>query len=125
MDITLGNQNQLTKCFNFVRDSSGDVQFDDTEAHGVVTSAMEHLGSYWADYTHGGELYKLKFATSRAPSQAEAYVVASLDPMVQDGSILTPTVSASLIKTNGINTLLADTRWTTPNNANQSQNLEI
>lgn len=115
VDITLGNRNQLTKRFNFVKGPDGDVKFDDTQAHAVMTSVMEHLRGYWADPTHGGELHTLKTRSSRTPSQAEAFTDASLQSLQQDGSISEVVTNAKVSSAQtGISILNVTTGWKTP-----------
>lgn len=190
MDITLGNQNEVNKRFNFVRESLpvarwlpnhaytqaspkvtnsgnvyqcitagtsassggptttsanitdgtahwafvqtgtsvlGDISFDDTEAHAVVTSALEHRNGYWADPTHGGSLHSLRSLTSRTPSQAEAFVKDSLDALVQAGDISINNVVANAnISSSGVATLQVDLTWATPDGTIQEvQTLEV
>jgi phage gp46-like protein len=86
MDITLGNRNEYSKRFNFVRGDDGDVSFDDSEAHAVMTSVVERKRSYWADATHGSELFELRNLTSRTPSQAEAVDITWNTPSGMPGS---------------------------------------
>ncbi len=110
MDITLGNQNAANSCFNFVIGPDGDVQFDDTEAHAVMTSVIERKGSYWADRSHGSDLYKLRSLTSRTPSQAEAEALAATQSLEDSFAIQLVQAEASVSKTSR-NRLNLDVRW--------------
>lgn len=123
LDITIGNRNELTKAFNFVKGPDGDVQFDTTAAHEVVTAVMEDLNGYWADSTHGSELYKLRKLSSRTPSQAEAMAVASLSTLERNNRINTPDATAALDKPNSaIGITLA---WQTPSGVPQQEKVEV
>jgi phage gp46-like protein len=114
MDIALltTSRNPATGCFDFVRGPDGDVLFDDTEAHAVITSALEHKGAYWADRNHGSDLFRMKTLSTKTPSQADAMVREAEDPLVADGSIAPPSVTASVVRKTG--RLNIDIDWTTP-----------
>ncbi len=112
MDITIGARNQNTKRFNFVRASDGDVSFDNTEAHAVITSCCEVRGTYWVDSRHGSNLSLLRSLTERTPSQAQAETFDALDSLVRDNSIVTPVVDSAADLPNG--RLSVDVSWTTP-----------
>lgn len=71
-DLTLGARSDETGRFNFVRGADGDVSFDETGAHEVMTSIIERKGTNPFDRSHGSRLWKLRSLTSRTPSQAEA-----------------------------------------------------
>jgi phage gp46-like protein len=60
---------------NFAWDDSGDVVFDDTQQHAVMSCLVEERAQWWADTdgTHGSQLYTLRTLTRRTPSLAEAY----------------------------------------------------
>lgn len=120
MDIALGARSQLTGRFNFVKDPlTGDVSFDDTEAHAVMTSAMEDLQGYWADSTHGNEVHELENLSARTPSQARAMTLASLDPLARQNRITNVDVEAERnTETNGLGRLDVNLRWTTPGGSN-------
>lgn len=79
-DITLGARSEETGRFNFVRGSDGDVSFDETGAHEVMTSVIERKGTNPFDRTHGSRLYRLRSLTSRTPSQAEAEALDATSP---------------------------------------------
>ncbi len=115
-DITLGNQSAATGRYNFVTSEiDGDVSFDDTEAHAVMTSIIEHRDSYAFDTNHGSKLYTLRNATSRTPSQAEAMTLDGLQSLQDDNTISAGTrVSASMSRRDGINRLDVEVNWTTP-----------
>ena len=94
------------------RGADGDVAFDDTEAHAVVTSALEHRGAYWADRNHGSDLHQLRTLSSRTPSQAEAQVHAAEAQLLQEGTIESLQVTAKAPARTG--RLELDVRWQTP-----------
>lgn len=126
MDITLGARSQATGRFNFVIGADGDVSFDDTEAHAVMTSSIEHKGSYWLDRNHGSDLFTLKSLTSRTPSQATAFVLDGLNTLVQTAVIDAPTVSAkTTTQDNGLGQLKIDLTWSTPSGVQQQQTVGV
>ena len=112
MDITIGNRSAQTNRFNFVKGQDGDVSFDDTEAHAVITSVCEKKGTYWFDSTHGSNLANLRSLTSRTPSQAEAETLDSTDSLIRDKSVATVSATAAAIRSSG--RLALEVSWTTP-----------
>lgn len=123
LDITIGARSEATGRFNFVRGADGDVSFDGTQAHAVVTSATEALGSWWANPDHGCQLRQLRSITSTTPSQAESMTFASLDSLERDGSIVNVTVEASVSRAPGqpIGRLKRRIRWSTPSGSGGDQ----
>lgn len=122
MDISLGERSQLTGRFNFVRDpETGDVAFDKTEAHAVVCSALEDLEGYWADSTHGSELYKLQNLTSRTPSMAEAMVLAAEQPLEQANRVSDVSVEARSARSAEAAQLFIDLHWRAPDGSMQTR----
>jgi len=112
MDITIGNRNENSKRFNFVRGADGDVSFDDTEAHAVVTTIIEVRKTYWVDANHGTNLSRLRNLTTRTPSQAEAEALDGLVALEQDNAIVDASAVASADRSNG--RLALAVSWTTP-----------
>ncbi len=110
MDITLGNQNEANGCFNFVRGADGDVQFDDTEAHAMMTSVIERKKSYWADRSHGSNLYKLRSLTSRTPSQAVAEALDATQSL-EAAFVVQQIRAEAAIDKRAINRLKLDVSW--------------
>ena len=112
-DITLGNRSQQTGRFNFVIGEDGDVSFDGTQAHAVMTSVAERRGGWWADQNHGSDLLKFKSLTFNTPSQAEATVREALKPLEDANMIVIKSVVArarrGLLGRLGVNV-----SWTTP-----------
>ncbi len=115
-DITIGERSEATGRFNFVRGDDGDVAFDITGGHAVVTSAVEALGSWWADPQHGCEVRSIKSLTQNTPSQVEAMTVSSLKPLEDAGEIVDVVVTAEAERSAGQRTgrLIRRIRWTTP-----------
>lgn len=109
MDISLGARSEATGRFNFVQDPvTKDVAFDETEAHRVVTAALEDLGTWWADPTHGSELYQLENLTSATPSQAESTVLNAEQQLEQAGVITNVSCTAHRVpRTNRLKIKLA------------------
>lgn len=122
MDITIGNRSEATGRFNFVRAEDGDVSFDDTEAHEVVTSVIEKRKTYWANRNHGSDLRTLRNLTSRTPSQAEQTALASLDEAIAARRIVKVVAQATADRPKG--RLLLSLRWTTPSGSNGSAVVE-
>lgn len=115
LDISLGNRSEATGRFNFVRAANGDVSFDDTQAHAVLTSSIERRGSYADDITHGSLLFQLQNLTSRTPSQSEAMVLDALQFLERSGQILNVTVTSKGTSTSiGGGKLGIDVSWTIP-----------
>lgn len=114
MDITIGNRSQSTGRFNFKIGTDGDVAFDDTEAHAMMMSVVDHKEEYWADENQGSFVFKIKTLTSRAPSQAEAYARDGVNSMEQSG-LVSSVVAKSAVKRRGI--LSLDLSWTSGANS--------
>lgn len=125
MDIALldSARNAVTGRWGFARGADGDVAFDDTEAHAVVTSALEDLGAYWADPGHGSRLHALRNLTSRTPSQAEAMVRQAEQPLVQEGVISSFKTDASAELRSG--RLRIELDWSTPSAGAQSKSVTV
>lgn len=123
MDITIGNQSESTGRFNFVRAADGDVSFDDTETHAVVTSVVEHEAGYWADPRHGSQLHQLRSLTSRTPSQAEAIAREALSPMEGAREIVRVKVTATADRLRG--RLRLDLNWSTPGGTQGSTTVDV
>lgn len=73
----------------FAFDESGDVIFDESEAHAVMASLVEQRGKWWADPqgTHGSRLRSIKKITASTKSDAEAFARESLAKLVSAGRI--------------------------------------
>lgn len=113
-DISIGARSEATGRFNFVRDARGDVVFDSTETHAVLTNAMEQRG-YWANPQHGTLIAQLKSLTSQTPSQAQAMVLDSLTALERANRITNVQVVASSARNAfGAGQLGIDIFWTTP-----------
>jgi phage gp46-like protein len=124
MDLRLDSTTQATPTsgYGFARGADGDVAFDDTEAHAVVSSALEERGSWWADPSHGSALFTLRNLNAQAPSQAEAMTLEAEQPLVDAGAILTSTAAA---KRAAGGRLAVDLRWTTPRGAAPSSTILV
>jgi phage gp46-like protein len=116
LDITMGSRSAKTGRFNFVRGADGDVSFDETNAHAVVTSATERRASWWADAEHGSKLRELRNIRSATPSQAEAATLQSLAGLEANNEIEGVEVKATSERSAGQPTgrLSVDIKWTTP-----------
>jgi phage gp46-like protein len=125
MDIAIGSRSASSGRFNFVIDEfTGDVKFDDTEAHAVLTVSAEERGSYAFDSTWGSDLHTLKNLTSRTPSQAEAMELAALDPMVKKNVISGVQVAATTAA-GALGRLELDVAWTTPTGQTERERVEV
>lgn len=115
LDITLGNTSDASGRFNFVKDATGDVSFDVTQAHAVMTAAMERRGGYWAAPNQGSELSKIQSITTRTPSQSQAAVLDALTTLERNQVItnvaVTSTVSRNKIGGGALGITIS---WTTP-----------
>jgi len=114
MDIALTNYNQLTGRYNFARGPDGDVAFDTTRAHSVMTSIIERKSSYPFDGNHGSDLYKLRSLTSKTPSQAEAVALDALQELEREREIVNTSATSRARKMSGIVRLELDVGWSTP-----------
>jgi phage gp46-like protein len=122
-DIALGPSPSQIGRFGFVRGADNDVVFDDTRAHSVMASVIEKRAGYWADPTHGSELYRLRSLTSRTPSQAEAAALDGLDSMVKDGSVQDVAAIAQSITSLG--KLELNVAWDTPSGEHQVKTVDV
>lgn len=122
LDISLGARRGNGR-FGFVRTADGDVQFDETEAHAVVTSSVERLASWPFDPTHGSKLYTLRNLTSATPSQAEAMALEAEAPLEAAGLVRGVSASAAAATAEGQRTGRLDVKisWTTPGGQGQSE----
>ncbi len=111
-DIALERDPASGRC-NFAWDESGDVVFDGSEEHAVLSVLLEHLAAWWADTngTHGSQLHTLKEMRRATPSQAEAYAREALQPLVDQRRIQQVTAQASRAPGGG---LRLDVAWQTP-----------
>lgn len=123
MDITLGNRSADSGCFNFVLGADGDVSFDDTEAHAVMTTVVEDRGTYAIDADHGSDLYKIKSLTSRTPSQAESVALDALSQLESDHLIVAESTKVSATKRG--NALFVDVSWESPTGARSRQLISL
>lgn len=114
LDIQLSNYNQQNGKYNFARGPDGDVAFDTTRAHAVMTSIIEKRNTYPFSRNHGSELYKLRSATSKTPSQAEALALDALLELERDREITNPSATATLTRQSGASRLSLDVAWNTP-----------
>lgn len=124
LDITLGNRNNSNGCFNFVLGADGDVSFDETGAHGVVTSVLEHKNSYPFDRTHGTKLYLFRSLTSRTPSQAEAEALDGMKPM-EDADEIQNSDALAAADSRALGRLLLDVSWKSGAGEQQSEQVEV
>lgn len=127
MDITLGNRSEASKRFNFVRGADGDVSFDDTCAHEVMTALMEDRSTYVFDPNHGSEISTLANLTSRTPSQADAMGYDALRPLEKDNVITKAQVISERERILGQPTgrLLIKAKWTTPSGSEETAQAEV
>jgi hypothetical protein len=127
LDITLGNRDAVSGRFNFVADETGDISFDETETHAVMTSCMEDKAGYWVDSSHGSDLATLKNMGRKTPSQAEAMLLDALAPLERDNSIVGVSVSvtSSTVTSTGGGRLDAQIKWSTPNGLSPVQTVSL
>jgi phage gp46-like protein len=122
-DVALGPSPSRVGRFGFVFGPDHDVTFDDTRAHSVVASVVDHRLGYWADPTEGSDLFRLRSLSSRAPSQAEAAAVDGLSTMVRAGDVQGVAVAARAFPQSG--KLSLDVTWKSPDGQVLRQTLEI
>lgn len=116
MDITMGSRSEKTGRFNFVRGADGDVSFDETRAHEVVTSVTETHGSWIHDETHGSKLRSLRKLSTATPSQADAMTLESLQTLEEDNEVVEPEANsvAEVVRGQRTGRLSIRVRWKTP-----------
>lgn len=125
-DLSLGNRSGYTQRFNFVKDPvTGDVSFDETQAHGVMNSVFSQKNRYWADKNHGSNLYLIKNVEAATPSQAEAVVLDGLLPMQQRNLIKPPTAKARTDISTGLGQLYVDLNYSTPQGPGKPQVIKV
>ena len=125
-DISLGNRSRYTQRFNFVKDPvTGDVSFDETQAHAVMNSVMSQQGRYWADSQHGSKLFELKDIVAATPSQAEAAVLDGVQSLQQQNLINTPSAVARTDISAGIGQLYVDFNYKTPRGPGKPQVIKV
>ncbi|MEO9192165.1 MAG: hypothetical protein ABI445_00780 [Polyangia bacterium] len=122
-DITLGNPNGSSGCSNFVRGADNDVSFDDTGAHGVMTSVIERKGSNPFDASHGSNLYKLRSLSTRTPSEAEAEALDATQSLEDSSEIQQVDAVASTDTSTG--RLYLDVSWKSGTGENQTSTTEV
>src|SRR5262249_18472869 len=78
--------------FTLIWDTSGNPVFDDTEEHSVLNLLVSRRGQYWADPTgnRGSRMFLLKNLKRSTPSEAKAYSIEALQPLVDSGRIIPP-----------------------------------
>ena len=122
LDIALGNQNADNGCFNFVRGADGDVAFDETGAHGVVTSVVERKGTNVFDRSHGTNIWQMQSLTSRTPSQAEAEAIDGATSLEDAGEIQGLSATAAVGSFGRLN---LDVSWKSGDGELQSKTIEV
>lgn len=124
LDISLGNRSESSGRFNFVRGADGDVQFDETEGHAVVTSIVEDKGGNKFDRNHGTNIAKQRSLTERTPSQTEAMAIEGVESLEKtEKSIVDFQVTATTNRSTG--RLNLDFSWSTPSGARQRRREEV
>lgn len=112
-------RNPATGKFDIQWDATGNVAFDSTQEHAVLSLIIERKAQYWADTTgvRGSYLYAVKEDRKATPSKMQGFVVDALQPLIDNRTILPPqgqqtvAVSATRVKPGRID--LAVT-YTTP-----------
>jgi phage gp46-like protein len=114
-----------TGCHNFAWDPSGDVVFDDTEAHAIMSCLVDQRARWWADTdgTHGSQLYTLRTLTRGTPSLAEAFANEAVQPLVNARRIVafTPRARANFQGQR----FLIDVDWSVPGNKPHSARVSL
>ena len=123
IDIAIGARSSVTGRFNFVKDPiTGDVSFDETQAHALMTTVAEQKGSWWANPDHGSELYKLTNITSKTATQATAAAADAVEHRLQKPGLIGDfEVDADIDTSTGIGILALDVTWTLPNGQQRTQ----
>jgi phage gp46-like protein len=85
----------------FAFDERGDVVFDESEAHAVMSSLVEQRGKWWADPagTHGSRLRTIRTITASTQSDAEAFAREALAKLVATDRISLKRVVVSIPRT--------------------------
>jgi phage gp46-like protein len=114
-----------TGCHNFAWGPSGDVVFDDTEEHAIMSCLIEQRGRWWADTdgTHGSQLYTLRTLTRGTPSLAEAFANEAVQPLINARRIVSFTPRAR-VNVQG-QRFLIEVDWTLPGNKPHSARIAL
>jgi phage gp46-like protein len=85
-------RNPSTGKFDIQWDATGNVLFDDTQEHAVLSLMLGRKAQYWADQTgvRGSYLYVVKEDRKATPSKMQGYVVDALQPLIDNRTILAP-----------------------------------
>jgi hypothetical protein len=123
-DITLGEPNPMTGAFGFAWTADDDVSFDETGAHGVVTSIVEFKGTYPFDPTHGTHIYQQKSLTSRTPSQVEAEALDGTKPL-EDADEIQNVEALAEADARALGRLSLDVSWKSGTGEQQQKTIEV
>src|SRR4051812_31528216 len=90
-DVTMV-RNPSTGKFDIQWDETGNVDFDDSEAHAVLSVLYERKGQYWADATgqRGSFLYAVKEDRKVTPYAMQGYAEDAMSLLVDQGKISPP-----------------------------------
>lgn len=116
--------NQGTGRVDFVQDASGNIQFDNTQAHAVASLLHEHRGEWFADTTgkRGSQIHKVREVRRSAPSEIESYAEEALDRAVQTGRIKADPEIRAERRGNGI---VLSVKYETPDGVTQRARIPI
>jgi phage gp46-like protein len=110
---------------NFAWDDSGDVVFDNTEQHAVMSCLVEERARWWADTdgTHGSQLHTLRTLTRGTPSLAEAYAIEGVQTLL-DQQIISSFSAQAQANVQG-QRFIVEADWSVPGNKPQSTRIAL
>jgi len=110
---------------NLSWDDSGDVVFDNTEQHAVMSCLVEERARWWADTagTHGSQLYTLRTLTRGTPSLAEAYANEGAQTLI-DQQIISGFTAEAQANIQG-QRYIVEADWSVPGNKPQSARIAL
>ena len=110
---------------NLSWDDSGDVVFDNTEQHAVMSCLVEERARWWADAdgTHGSQLSTLRTLTRGTPSLAEAYANEGVQTLL-DQKIISSFDAKAQANVQG-QRFIVEAGWSVPGNKPQSTRIAL
>ena len=97
---------------DFTLDATGNPVHTSDETPAVRYRLAEHLGRYWADAKQGSTLYLARNITRTSSATLQASTFAALQPLVDAGRIIGPTVAVQIQRP--VSRAWIDVKWQLP-----------